>query len=119
MTVSCSSRSATAAGICRPGGSTRTAAEAADAIGCTVAAIAKSIVFRATDSNAPVLVIASGGNRIREAAIAEFVGEPLAKASAAFVREATGFAIGGVPPCGHPQPIVTFLDRDLLALDEV
>jgi len=99
--------------------STRSAREAADAIGCTVAQIAKSIVFKTVETLRPVLVIASGTNRIREAAVAELVGEPIVQADAAFVRQATGFAIGGVPPCGHPQPIETVVDRDLLAFDEI
>ncbi len=99
--------------------STRTAAEAAAAIGCTVAQIAKSIVFRASGSGAPVLVIASGANRIDEGVVAELVGERIEQARPDFVREATGFVIGGVPPCGHAQPIRTFVDRDLLALDEI
>ncbi len=99
--------------------STRTAREAAEAIGCTVAQIAKSIVFRAIGSGEPVLVIASGVNRIDERAVAERLGEEIGQARPEFVREATGFVIGGVPPCGHRQRIKTFLDRDLLALEEI
>lgn len=99
--------------------STRTAKEAADAIGCSVAQIAKSIVFRASESGEPVLVIASGINRIDESVISGLLGEAIARASPGFVRESTGFVIGGVPPCGHPGSIVTFLDRDLLALGEI
>ncbi len=97
--------------------STRTAKEAAAAIGCTVAEIAKSIVFREVVSGEPVLVVASGTNRIREAAIADLLGANLEQAPAEFVRAATGYAIGGVPPCGHPRPIRTFLDRDLFKLE--
>ncbi len=99
--------------------STRSAKEAAAAIGCRVAQIAKSIVFQTETSERPVLVVASGGNRIREAAIVEQVGEPIRQAKPEFVRAATGFAIGGVPPCGHPFPLLTFVDRDLLELDEI
>lgn len=99
--------------------STRSAKEAAAAVGCTVAQIAKSIVFQAAESEQPVLVIASGSNRIREAAVAEQVGEPIRQAKPDFVRAATGFAIGGVPPCGHARPITTFLDQDLFAFDEI
>ena len=99
--------------------STRTAADAASAIGCTVAQIAKSIVFRGHKSARAILVIASGVHRIDENRIAAVLGEKLEKASAGFVREATGFAIGGVPPCGHPSPIVTFIDRHLLDLPVV
>lgn len=98
--------------------STHTAREAADAIGCTVAQIAKSIVFRARSGN-PVLVIASGVNRIDEAAVASHLGEPVAMATPDFVREATGFAIGGVPPCGHPRPLPVLIDQDLLDLDRI
>lgn len=94
-------------------GSTRTAQEAADAIGCTVAQIAKSLIFRAKESGAPVLVIASGTNRVDTARIADLLGEPLGKADADFVRETTGFVIGGVPPVGHAQPLRTFVDQDL------
>lgn len=96
--------------------STRTAQQAAAAIGCSVAQIAKSIVFRAAESGRAVLVIASGANRIDEGSIADRLGEPIAKASPDFVRDATGFAIGGVPPCGHSTELQIFIDRDLLAL---
>jgi len=98
--------------------STRTAAEAADAIGCTVAQIAKSIVFRAASGNG-VVVIASGINRVNEDTIAAQLGEPVGKADAAFVREVTGYAIGGIPPCGHATALTVFLDRDLFELDEL
>ncbi|HEX2116350.1 MAG TPA: YbaK/EbsC family protein [Alphaproteobacteria bacterium] len=97
---------------------TRSAADAAAAIGCTVAQIAKSIVFK-TSSSAPVLVIASGSNRVDEAKVAAAIGEPIGKADADFVRAATGFAIGGVPPLGHAQPLRTLIDRDLLALPTI
>jgi prolyl-tRNA editing enzyme YbaK/EbsC (Cys-tRNA(Pro) deacylase) len=99
--------------------STRTAAEAAAALGCSVAQIAKSIVFRAAGSGQPVLVVASGVNRVNEARVAEILGEPIEKADAAFVREKTGFVIGGVAPVGHAAPIRILLDEDLLALGEL
>lgn len=99
--------------------STRTAAQAAAAIGCTVAQIAKSIVFRTAAGKAPLLVIASGVNRIDEARVAALAGEPIEKADADYVREATGFAIGGIPPLGHAQPLRTFIDEDLLALGDI
>ena len=99
--------------------STRTSAEAAAAIGCDVAQIAKSIVFKAKPSGRPVLVIASGVNRVDEAKIAAHLGEALGKADAEFVRARTGFAIGGVPPAGHTERVVTYIDRDLLALGEI
>jgi prolyl-tRNA editing enzyme YbaK/EbsC (Cys-tRNA(Pro) deacylase) len=97
---------------------TRTAADAAAAIGVEVAQIVKSLVFRRA-SGAPVLVVASGVNRVDEEKVGALLGEPIGKADAAFVREVTGFAIGGVPPAGHAEPIETLVDRDLLALDEI
>ena len=97
--------------------STRTAREAAASIGCEVAQIAKSIVFKASESGRAIMVVASGVNRINEKAIASCLGEPVEKANPEFVRESTGFAIGGVPPCGHGQSLITFVDRDLLRLD--
>lgn len=99
--------------------STRTAAEAAAAIGCTVAQIAKSIVFRTVNGKKPILVVASGSNRVNEAKVGDLVGEPIEKADANFVREKTGFAIGGVPPVGHAEPIRTIVDEDLLLLGDV
>ena len=98
---------------------TRTAADAAAAIGCTVAEIAKSLIFRRLGSNRPVLVVASGVNRVDEAKVAEAVGEKIARADADFVREATGFAIGGVPPVGHAKPPTVLIDQSLLALPEI
>jgi len=98
---------------------TRTAVEAASAIGCLVEQIAKSILFRTVKDKKPVMVIASGVNRVNEARIADFVGEPIEKADAAYVREKTGFVIGGVPPIGHAEPIYTILDEDLLKLGEL
>ncbi len=94
--------------------STRTSPEAAAAVGCTVAQIVKSIIFRAANSNRVVLVLTSGANRVSEAAVAAMLGEPLAKADADFVRARTGFVIGGVAPVGHLEPPVTFIDDDLL-----
>ena len=95
---------------------TRSAADAARACGCTVAEIAKSIVFRAARSGRPVLVIASGANRVDERKVAEAIGEPIAKADAGYVRERTGFAIGGVAPVGLSEPPVILIDRDLMGL---
>src|SRR5215471_12848159 len=91
---------------------TRTSAEAAAAIGCTVAEIAKSIVFRGTASGEAVIVVASGANRVSEAKVAALVGEKLARADADFVRDATGYAIGGVAPVGHAKPVKLLLDED-------
>jgi prolyl-tRNA editing enzyme YbaK/EbsC (Cys-tRNA(Pro) deacylase) len=98
---------------------TRTAKEAAEAIGCTVAQIAKSLVFKTRQTQRPVLVIASGSGRVNEAALGTLLGEPVDKADATFVRETTGFAIGGVPPVGHAAAIVTFLDEALRQHQEI
>lgn len=92
---------------------TRTSAEAAEAIGCQVAEIAKSVVFRAKPSGQAVLVVASGDNRVCESKVAALVGEKLGRANPDFVREATGYAIGGVAPLGHATSVKLFLDRDL------
>ena len=90
----------------------RTSADAAAAIGCTVAQIAKSLVFKSR-SGKPVLVIASGANRVDESKIATALGEPIGKADASFVRDTTGYAIGGVAPIGHAMPPRIFIDQDL------
>jgi prolyl-tRNA editing enzyme YbaK/EbsC (Cys-tRNA(Pro) deacylase) len=100
-------------------GSTRTAAEAAQAVGCEVEQIIKSLVFKAKRSGRPVLVIASGVNRVDEKKIEALIGEPLGKADAEFVRQHTGYAIGGVPPLGHREPILTFIDEDLLTVESL
>lgn len=92
----------------------RTAAEAAAALGCEVGQIAKSLVFRLRQSGRPVLVIACGSNRVDQARVAELLGEPLDRPDAEFVREQTGFAIGGIPPLGHARPLLTIVDEDLL-----
>src|SRR6516164_9330920 len=84
---------------------TRTAKEAAKVIGCSVAQIAKSIIFRAAQSGRPVLVITSGANRVNEHHMSELIGEQIEKATPDFVQESTGFEIGGVPPVGHCRPI--------------
>ncbi len=98
---------------------TRTAIDAANAIGCQVSQIAKSLIFK-TETNQPVLVIASGPNRVNEQIIAETVGQKIFKADADFVREITGFAIGGIPPLGHKTTIdFIFIDEDLLNFDKV
>jgi prolyl-tRNA editing enzyme YbaK/EbsC (Cys-tRNA(Pro) deacylase) len=99
--------------------STRTAQEAAQAVGCQVDQIVKSLVFRGKDSNNAILVLTSGSHRVNEKAVSRVVGEPIGKADAAFVREKTGFAIGGVPPVGHIEPLDTFLDETLLQYDEI
>jgi prolyl-tRNA editing enzyme YbaK/EbsC (Cys-tRNA(Pro) deacylase) len=98
---------------------TRTSADAAAAIGCTVAQIAKSLVFRAGSSGRAVLVIASGAHRVDETKVAAALGEPIGKADAGFVRDKTGFAIGGVAPVGHTEKPITFIDQDLLQYGEI
>jgi prolyl-tRNA editing enzyme YbaK/EbsC (Cys-tRNA(Pro) deacylase) len=93
--------------------STRTAQEAADSIGCAVAQIAKSLVFREKETNLPILVIASGSNRVNLAKIEKETGLKLGKADGNYVKERVGYAIGGVPPVGHNEPLETILDQDL------
>lgn len=99
--------------------STRSSADAAAAIGCTVGQIAKSLVFRAKPSGRPVLVMASGANRVNEKKVEAELGETLGKADAEYVRDKTGFVIGGVPPIGHAARPVTFIDRNLLQFAEI
>ena len=97
---------------------TRTAEDAAAAIGCTVAEIAKSLIFRA-ERGRSVLVVASGVNRVDEKKAAALIGERLGRADADFVRVKTGFAIGGVPPIGHATAPVVLIDEDLMRLTEI
>ncbi len=99
--------------------STRTAQEAAAAVGCSVAQIVKSLVFRGGTSGRPLLALVSGANRASEARLAEHYGEPAGRADADFVRTHTGFAIGGVPPLGHPEKLDVLVDRDLLGFPVV
>lgn len=99
--------------------STRTAQEAADTIGCTVSQIAKSLIFKGKTSQKPILIIASGTNRVNEKAIKAHIGENMGKADADFVLEHTGFAIGGIPPIGHKNSITTLIDEDLMQYEEI
>ena len=99
--------------------STRTAVEAAQAVGCQVGQIVKSLIFKTKRTGKPVLVIASGQNRVNEKKIAALLGEPLGRADADFVRQQTGFAIGGIPPVGHREKIETFVDEDLLQYEVI
>jgi prolyl-tRNA editing enzyme YbaK/EbsC (Cys-tRNA(Pro) deacylase) len=96
-----------------------TARAAAEQIGCAVAQIANSLVFRCETSATPLLVMTSGANRVDPARLAALVGEPIGRADADFVRRSTGFAIGGVPPVGHAAPIRTLIDRSLLGHAEL
>ena len=99
--------------------STRTAAEAAAAVGCSVAQIAKSLVFRGAHTGKAVLVIASGTNRVNQSALVAHVGEPLERPDADFVRTQTGFAIGGIPPLAHDHPLETWIDGDLWQHEQI
>ena len=100
--------------------STRTANDAAATIGCEVAQIIKSLLFRSGKTNQPILILASGINRVNEKIIEKLIGENIVKADADFTREITGFAIGGVPPVGHKQKIhKIFIDEDLLKFEKL
>src|SRR4030042_2537748 len=99
--------------------STRTSAEAAQTVGCQVGQIAKSIIFRRKQTDKPILVIASGSNRVNEKRIEELISEPFGKADADYIRKHTGFAIGGVPPIGHLEKLDIFIDEDLLQYEEI
>lgn len=99
--------------------STRTAQEAADRVGCQLGQIVKSMIFKGQTSNQGILVLTSGSNRVDEKKIANYMGESASRADPEFVRNVTGFAIGGVPPLGHRQPMQAFIDEDLLQYDMV
>jgi prolyl-tRNA editing enzyme YbaK/EbsC (Cys-tRNA(Pro) deacylase) len=99
--------------------STRTAEEAAAACGCDVGQIVKSLVFRGKASGRPILLLVSGRNQVDTAKVAAVIGEALDRPDANFVRAATGYAIGGIPPIGHDTPMAAYLDTDLLAYPEV
>ena len=99
--------------------STRSAAEAAEAVGCVVGQIAKSLIFQGRESGKAILIIASGANRVNEKRMKNVIGEKLKRPDADFVRAQTGFAIGGVPPLGHDQALTTYIDEDLLNYDQI
>jgi len=96
---------------------TRTAVDAARAVGCELGQIVKSLVFLAAGK--PVVALVSGSNRLDERRLAAVAGDPVAKADAETARAATGYAIGGVPPFGHATEVPVFMDRDLLAYPAV
>jgi prolyl-tRNA editing enzyme YbaK/EbsC (Cys-tRNA(Pro) deacylase) len=98
---------------------TRTAEEAAAACGVTVGQIIKSLVFLGADSGKPYLLLVSGSNRVNEKGVAAHLGEKLKRPDAEFVRNLTGYAIGGIPPFGHASPLATYVDADLLQYDVV
>lgn len=99
--------------------STRTAAEAAAACGCDPGAIVKSLIFRGADSGQGILILTSGSNRVHEKRLGRQLGETLARADADFVRQTTGYAIGGVPPLAHTTPMRVVMDRDLQGYPEI
>ena len=99
--------------------STRTAEEAAQACGTSVAQIVKSLIFEGRESGLPLLFLVSGKNRVDEKVVAAHLGEGLRRPDAARVRELTGYAIGGIPPIGHATAMAAYIDPDLLAFDEV
>lgn len=94
--------------------STRTAEDAAAACGCTVGQIVKSLVFRTGSGGRPILLLVSGSNRVDESLVSRTIGDELMRPDAGFVRERTGFAIGGIPPFGHDEHLDSYMDRDLL-----
>lgn len=100
-------------------GNARSAQEAADAIGCALDQIAKSIIFRGEDSGSAILFLTAGGNRVDAQKASALAGEPLGKADAALIRAQTGFAIGGVAPVGHISPVRAFVDPRLLEFDRI
>ena len=104
-------------GCCRI--SARSAAEAAAALGVDQRQIVKSLVFRGARSGAPVLALVGGASRVDAALLEAHIGEPIERADAGWVRERTGFAIGGIPPLGHSEPLRTVADAQLAALDEL
>jgi Cys-tRNA(Pro) deacylase len=98
---------------------TRSAEDAALAVGCEVGQIVKSLVFEGKQSHRPVLVVTSGANRVNEKTIGKYLAESIKMANPEFVREVTGFAIGGVPPVGHRHPLKIFIDEDLLQYEQI
>ena len=99
--------------------SARTAADAAAACRCDLGQIVKSLVFRGSETGLPLLFLVSGRHRLDVASASEAAGEAIVRPDAAFVRAATGYAIGGIPPFGHPRPARTFMDRMLFGYETV
>jgi len=99
--------------------STRTAEEAAARVGCSVGQIVKSLIFKGKKSGKAILILTSGANRVDVKRIVAHTQEKIGRADPDFVRERTGFAIGGIPPLGHTHPIETYVDEDLLNFDEI
>jgi Cys-tRNA(Pro) deacylase len=105
--------------VVQMGETTRSAEDAARAVGCKIGQIVKSLIFEGKKSHQPILVVASGVNRVNEKTLGRHVAEPVKMAGADYVRETTGFAIGGVPPVGHRNRLKTFIDEDLLLYEEI
>jgi len=99
--------------------STRTAVDAANAIGCDVEMIAKSLIFKGAKSGNPILIVASGVNRVNEKVVAKIIDEKLLRADADFVFEKTGYKIGGIPPVGHKADMITLIDEDIFNMPEI
>ena len=99
--------------------STRTAQEAADRVGCKIGQIVKSLIFQGKKSGKAILILTSGANRVDIKKIKAHAEEKIGRADPAYVRERSGFAIGGIPPLGHLNPIETYVDEGLLAYNEV
>lgn len=98
---------------------TRSAQDAANSLGCRVEQIVKSLVFMTKKTKKPILIVASGANRVNTKKIRNLLSEPIKMADPDFVRAKTGFAVGGVPPLGHSSPMATFIDEDLLKYREI
>ena len=98
---------------------TRTAQQAADRVGCKLGQITKSLIFKGLVSGKPILVLTSGENRVDEAHISQLTGESITRADPEFVRNVTGFAIGGIPPIAHVQSMETYIDEDLLQYETI
>ncbi len=98
---------------------TRTCIEAANSIGCEVGQIVKSMIFQGKTSGQPVLIVASGNNRINEKKMKGYLGEAVSRPDAKYVQETTGFAIGGIPPVGHINKLTCFIDADLFQYNEI
>lgn len=105
--------------ILEMGESTRTALDAAQAAGCAVDQIAKSIIFRGEETGHVVLFLTAGGNRVDASKATAVAGQPLGKADADLIRAETGFAIGGVAPVGHLKPVTAYFDSRLMDFDVV
>ncbi len=98
---------------------TRTAEDAAARVACNVGQIIKSLIFKGKKSGKAILVLTSGANRVDVKRVKVYAKEMPKRATPDYVRACTSFAIGGIPPVGHPHPIETYIDEDLLDFDEI